>query len=99
MNIEFGVLNDGRLTLASDAPLPDVVKRVEYYREQRLFMLIYDNDNSNPEANDGDLMECEVPAHLAAPIEKSPNIVIFTIFEGLDPLAYKVPLIKVGNVF
>jgi hypothetical protein len=98
MNIEFGVLNVGRLTLASDGPLPDVVKRVEYYREQQLFMLVYDNDNA-ADSDGSALMECEVPSHLAAPIEKSPNIVIFTIFEGLDPLAYKVPLIKVGDVF
>ena len=37
MNIELAILNDGRVTLVSDSPLPDVVRRVEYYRDQRLF--------------------------------------------------------------
>jgi hypothetical protein len=94
MNIELGILNDGRVTLVSDAPLPDVVRRVEYYREQRLFQLVY----SNP-TNADHLMECEIPEHLSHPVEKSPNVIIFTLFPGLEPLGYKVPLIKVGELY
>lgn len=94
MNIELGILNDGRVTLVSDSPLPDIVRRVEYYREQRLFQLVY----NNPE-NEDHLMECEIPSHMAAPVEKSPNVIIFTLFPGLEPLGYKVPLIKVGEIY
>ncbi|MCC6597676.1 MAG: hypothetical protein IT559_02680 [Alphaproteobacteria bacterium] len=94
MNIELGILNDGRVTLVSDGPLPDIVRRVEYYREQRLFQLVY----NDPE-NDGQLMECEIPVHMTAPVEKSPNVIIFTLFPGLEPLGYKVPLIKVGEIY
>ncbi len=94
MNIELGILNDGRVTLVSDKPLPDIVRRVEFYRDQRLMMLIYDD----PESEDH-LMECEVPEHMAAPVEKSPNVIIFTLFPELEPLGYKVPLIKVGELY
>ena len=94
MNIELGILNDGRVTLVCDKPLPDVVRRVEYYRDQKLFMLVYDDQEMEDQ-----LMECEIPDHLAAPVEKSPNIIIFTLFPDLEPLGYKAPLIKVGELY
>jgi hypothetical protein len=94
MNIELGILNDGRVTLVCDKPLPDVVRRVEYYRDQKLFMLVYDDQDMEDQ-----LMECEIPDHLAAPVEKSPNIIIFTLFPDLEPLGYKAPLIKVGELY
>ena len=94
MTIELGILNDGRVTLVSDAPLPDVIRRVEYYRDQRLFQLVYDDENLEDA-----LMECEIPEELSAPVEKSPNVIIFTLFQVLDPLGYKVPLIKVGELY
>lgn len=94
MNIELGILNDGRVTLVSDAPLPDVVRRVEYYRDQRLFQLVFDGEDIEDA-----LMECEIPEHIATPVEKSPNVIIFTLFKGLEPLGYKVPLVKVGELY
>ena len=94
MNIELGILNDGRVTLVCDKPLPDVVRRVEYYRDQKLFMLVYDDQEMEDQ-----LMECEIPDHLATPVEKSPNIIIFTLFPDLEPLGYKAPLIKVGELY
>ena len=95
MNIELGILKDGRVMLACDAPLPDVVRRVEYYREQRLFMLVYNDFEKHGDK----LMECEIPDHLALPVEKSPNIVVFTLFKDEEPLGYKVPLVKVGDLY
>ncbi len=94
MNIELAILNDGRVTLVSDRPLPDIVRRVEYYREQRLFQLIYRNPDQ-----DEHLMECEVPENMSVSVERSPNVIIFTLFPGLEPLGYKVPLIKVGELY
>ena len=94
MNVELGILNDGRVTLVSDAPLPDVLTRVEYYREQRLFQLVFHDDNI-----DDALMECEIPEKLAMPIEKSPNVIIFVLYPEAEPLGYKVPLIKVGELY
>ncbi|MAI63223.1 MAG: hypothetical protein CBB87_12210 [Micavibrio sp. TMED27] len=95
MNIELGVLHDGRITLVSDAPLPDIVRRVEYYRDQRLFQLVYKEQDKNEDK----LLECEIPDNFADPIEKSPNVIIFSIFPDMDPLGYKVPLIKVGALY
>jgi hypothetical protein len=94
MNIELGIMKDGRVALVSDGPLPDIVRRVEYYREQRLFQLVY-----NSSENEDKLMECEIPEHFSHPVEKSPNVMILTLFPGLEPLGYKVPLVKVGELY
>ncbi len=94
MNVELVILNDGRVSIICDRPTPDVIRRVEYYREQRLFQLVYNN-----EAHEDHLMECEIPESLIGPVEKSPNVIILTIVEGFDPLGYKAPLIKVGELY
>ncbi len=94
MNIELAVLNDGGVMLVSDKPLPDVVCRVEYYRDQRLFMLVYDDEHS-----DDDLMHYEIPENMALPIENTANIIIYSLFPNHEPIGYKVPLVQVGNMF
>ena len=94
MNIELIVLKAGNILLAGDDSFPDIVKRVEYYREQRLFLIIYKN-----EIAEGELMHFEVPANLIPPVERSPDVIIYSMFKNNDPVGYKVPLIKVGNVF
>lgn len=59
--------------MVSDRPLPDIVCRVEYYRDQRLFMLVYFD-----EEQDEDLMHYEVPAPMTNRVEASPNIMIYS---------------------
>lgn len=94
MNIELGILKDGGVLLVSDKPLPHPVKHVEFYRDQRLCMLVYDHDGENTE-----LMHYEVPEKLAQPVEKSPNIIIYSLYPDHEPIGYKVPLIKVGEIY
>ncbi len=94
MNIELGILNDGGVMLVSDQALPHVVKRVEFYKEQRLVMLVYNNEDQ-----DSELMHYEVPENLAYSVEKSPNIIIYALFKDHEPIGYKVPLIKVGDIY
>ncbi len=94
MNIELGVLGDGGVMLVSDAPLPQIVKRVEFYRDQRLMMLVYNN-----EEQDSELMHYEVPGDMAVSIETSPNVIIYSLFPDHEPIGYKVPLIKVGELY
>lgn len=94
MNIELAVLNDGGVVLAADDSHPDVVKRVEYYREQRLFLIVYKNTHI-----ESDLMHFEVPERMISPVEKSPDVIIYSMFPNEDPVGYTVPLIKVGNAF
>ena len=94
MNIELGILHDGGVMMVSDTPLPDIVRRVEYYREQRLFMVVYSNEEEHPEQ----LMQYEVPEHMTPPVESTPNIVIYSLFPDREPIGYKVPLVQVGNI-
>ena len=93
LNIELVVLNDGGVILAGDDAFPDIVKRVEYYREQKLFLLIYKNG-----PDEGDLTHFEVPTNLVYPVEKSPDIIIMSLYKN-ESVGYKVPLIKVGNLY
>ncbi len=94
MNIELGVLHDGDVMLVSDTPLPDVVSRVEYYRDQRLFMLVYDDEDNGDE-----LMHYEIPENMTQPVENTPNILIYSLFPNHEPIGYKVPLVQVGAMF
>lgn len=94
MNIELGVLHDGGVMLVSDRPLPDIVCRVEYYRDQRLFMLVYYDEEL-----EDDLMHYEVPTRLSGSVEKSPSVMIYSLFPDHEPIGYKVPLVQVGDMF
>lgn len=94
MNIELATLHDGGVMLVSDRPLPHVIRRVEFYRDERLFMLVYNTDQE-----DSELMHYEVPENMLYPIEKSPDVIIYSLFPQQEPIGYKVPLIKVGDVF
>ena len=94
MNIELGVLSDGGVMLVSDRPLPDIVCRVEYYRDQKLFNLVYFD-----EALCEELMHYEVPSHMTQSVESTPNIMIYSLFPDHEPIGYKVPLVQVGDIF
>ncbi|MGQ0527433.1 MAG: hypothetical protein ACT4OY_05310 [Alphaproteobacteria bacterium] len=92
MMIDLGILGDGGLMLVCSEPLPDIVKRVEFYREQRLLNVIYFNEKEG-----SDLMHREVPINLAASVEKSPDVLIYSLFIDDEPVGYKAPLIQVGE--
>ncbi len=92
MNIELGLLHDGNVMMVSDTPLPNIVCRIEYYREQRVFMVVYDDDDHTEE-----MMHYEVPENMKSPVENTPNIMIYSLFPDHEPIGYKVPLVQVGN--
>ncbi len=94
LNIELGVLRDGGVMLVADRPLPDIVKRVEYYREQRLFMLIFRDKQL-----DDELMHYEIPPGMAYCVERTPNIIIYYLFKDHEPIGYEVPLVQVGAFY
>lgn len=93
LNIELGQLPDGDLALISGSSLPGEVKRVEYYREQKLFMLIYDI----PE-HEGDLMHYELRDDVAEKVKKRSSMVIVEpdAMTG-RPMGYYASLIQVGT--
>ena len=94
MKIEIGTLAEGGVVLAFQPGIASVVKRVEYYQEQRLFMLVYHNDNREDE-----MLPFEIPDSFEKPIDTAPNILIYALFEGHDPVGYRAPLIKVGDFY
>ena len=92
MTIELGELPDGALAIACDKQLPHAVKRIEYYKDQHLMMLVYDD----PE-HEGDLMNCELPEDAARRVERGGyQVMILDNAPSEDVNAYHVPLIQVG---
>ena len=90
--IRLGQALDGRLVLGSNEPFPADVKHVEYYKDQRLFSLVFET-----EEDESSLMPCELDAHTAAIVQASPNIMVIAMAEsGAEPYGYSVPLIQIG---
>jgi hypothetical protein len=88
--ITLGRAQDGRLVLATNQPMPADIGHIEYYREQRLFMAVYEN-------GDSDLMPCEIAPDIAHIVESSPDIMIVAVTgEGQEPMGYDVSLIQIG---
>lgn len=94
MNIELGVLNDGVVMMVSDRPLPHIVKRIEFYRDQRLMMLVYHSRET-----DSELMQYEIPMDLTDHVEQAPNVIVYSLYPNHEPVGYKVPLVKVGDLY
>ena len=94
MNIELTVLHDGGVILAASEPFPYLVKRVEYYNEQRMLSVVYKADDV-----DDDLMHYEVPTEMVERVVQSPNIIIYSMFPDHPPIGYKAPLITVGELY
>jgi hypothetical protein len=92
MNIELGQLPDGDLVLVCDSSFPADVKRVEYYRDQKLFMLVYDDPD-----HEGDLMHYELADDVARKVERKSSMVIIEpdLTTG-RPMGYYTSLIQVG---
>ena len=90
--IRLGKSNDGRLVLGSNEPFPADIRHVEYYKDQRLFNLVFDSDDDNSE-----LMPCELCDGTAAIVQASPNIIVIAMTDGTaPPYGYTVPLVQIG---
>ena len=83
---------DGRLILGSSESFPADIRYVEYYKEQRLFSLVFDTEDEQSA-----LMPCEICPKTAAIVQSSPNIMVIAMAErGSEPYGYTVPLIQIG---
>lgn len=90
--IRLAQATDGRLIIGSNQQFPGFVKHVEYYKEQRLFSLVFDMDDEQSA-----LMPCELCPRTAAIVQSSPNIMIIAMAEeGREPYGYMVPLVQIG---
>lgn len=92
MNVELGILDDGNVILVSDRPLRGVVSHVEYYTDQRLVMLAYEDKTLESE-----LMHYEIPQDIAYHVQKAPVVLIYSLFPDKEPSGYAVPLTRVGE--
>ena len=89
---ELGVLKDGAIMLLSNRRMRADLKRVEFYRDMKLFKFIYD-----PEEDDGDLMNYEVSDYAADLVRQSAHHILVVEAEDPDHLTgFDVPLIQVG---
>jgi hypothetical protein len=90
--IRLGQAMDGRLILGSSESFPADIRYVEYYKEQRLFSLVFDTEDE-----ESALMPCEIDSKTASIVQSSPNIMVIAMAEaGADPYGYMVPLIQIG---
>lgn len=91
MNVELGKLADGGLVVMCDAPFPHEIRRIEYYRDQRLMMLVYADSE-----HEGDLMHYELSGVAAQSVETSPSVLVVDHAPDRKLYGYDVPLIQVG---
>lgn len=90
--IRLGQAQDGRLILGSNQPFPADIKHIEYYKDQRLFSLVFDTDEELSH-----LMPCEISEETSAIVQASPNIMVVAMLEdGTEPYGYMVPLVQIG---
>lgn len=90
--IRLGQAMDGRLILGSSESFPADIKHVEYYKEQRMFSLVFDTPDE-----ESTLMPCEICPETAAIVQSSPNIMVIAMAEaGMQPYGYMVPLVQIG---
>ncbi len=92
MTIDVARLTNGQLAMISDRPFPAPVRHIEYYKEQKLFQLVFED----PEAGEM-LVTRELDAEAARIVETAHDImVVVSAAEGGEPQGYDVPLIQLG---
>ncbi len=92
MNIQMGHLPEGDLVMVCDQKLPAEVKRVEYFRDQKLLMLVYLNGDREDE-----LMHYELSDNYARKVElKSSLVIVEPDIQTGQQMGYYTSLIQVG---
>ena len=90
--MHLGQTDDGRLMMASNHALPSDIKRIEYYKEQKLFLLVFED-----ETHEDQLMPCEMSDEVSNIIQSSPDMIIVAMAqEGEEPYEYVTPLVQIG---
>ena len=94
LNLQLGQMPEGDLVIASADKLPFDVRRVEYYRDQKLFMLVYEDEN-----HEGELVHYELTDANAKKLNSKSNIIIVEPDENGSSTGYYASLIQVGSEF
>ena len=91
-NIDLCELPDGTLMIITDSRLPADAQRIEYYKDQKLMMLVYNKEN-----HEGDLMHNELPDEVVRKVMLARKILVVAYSnDDLDPDQFYVPLIQIG---
>jgi hypothetical protein len=90
MNVELARLKDGRPLIVADSQLPHPVQRVEFYRDQRLVVLVYDKPD-----HEDDLMQCELTEASIKLFEDNSRVMVVSYAGKKDVKYYDVSLVKV----
>jgi len=91
--IKLARASDGRLIILSNQKFPNDISRVDYYRDQRLIMFTY-KDNEDEDAT---LMPCEITPEVDQIIRQSPEVLVIAMAaKGGTPYGYEAPLIQIG---
>ena len=91
-NIDLCELRDGTLLIVTDQRLPADAQRIEYYKDQKLMMLVYDKED-----HEGDLMQQELPEEAIRKVMLARKILVVAYAnDNRDPDEYIVPLIQIG---
>lgn len=94
-HFELGHMRDGGLVLMSNQPFPADIKRVEYYPEQKLFMLVYEGDQA--QADNSELIEYELSDFAANLVRNAASNILVVNAQNFNDLeGFDVPLIRVG---
>jgi hypothetical protein len=92
MTIEIAHMRNGALALLTDDDLPARVKYIEYYREQRLFQLVFD-ESTVPDM----LVTREMDDNASRIIQSAPDMMVVVMApQGGSPYGYDAPLIQIG---
>lgn len=92
MTIDIAKLKNGSMAVVSNEPLPGTVKHVEYFKEQRLFQLVFDNDHAEEL-----LIPEELSDESARFVQSAPDMMVVVLADDAgEPYGYDVPLIQIG---
>jgi len=91
MHIDLVVSRKGDVMLLCEGGFPAAVTRVEYYRDTRLMVIMYDEDGS-----DGHMLEREVPETMINAVRRAPIILVTCVEDGEIQDGFNVPLIQIG---
>jgi hypothetical protein len=90
--IQIARTNDDRIVIASNQVFPSQVRRVEYFRDLKLLMLVFQNEEDG-----SDLMPCEISDDTSTYITQNSSFIFMPIVTGQEyTMGYDVPLVQIG---
>lgn len=92
MNSELGIHHNGSLVLVCSADIPGTICRLEYYREQKMLSIVYENNEIDP-----DLSHYEMPEDVDTIMRKKGLVtVIVSPNAEKEAYGYDVPIVQIG---